>query len=147
MGIGTWQRLLAIAGIVIMAGCDMGLKQSSNRYEQLNIEGKKLLEVLRKIDDEASAKAQQSELEAAGENLRDIQGRILAAQEKKAKEGGGGMGRITNFRQAGLWEQSGDAARRQVEWIREKDAKAGAIVDKALEGVVFPEPPPEMIQQ
>jgi hypothetical protein len=146
MRIGTWQRLLAIAVIIIMAGCDMGLKQTSNRYEQLNIEGKKLLEVLRKIDDEASAKAQQSELEASGENLRDIQGRIIAAQEKKAKEGGGGMGRITNFRQAGLWEQTGDAARRQVERIREKDAKAGAIVDKALEGVVFPEPP-EMIQQ
>jgi hypothetical protein len=146
MRIGTWQRLLAIAGIIILTGCDMGMKQSSNRYEQLNIEGKKLLEVLRKISDEASAKAHQAEVEASGENLRDIQGRITAAQEKKAKEGGGGMGRITNFRQAGLWEQTGDAARRQVEWIREKDAKAGAIVDKALEGVVFPEPP-EMIQQ
>jgi hypothetical protein len=146
MRIATWQRLLAIAGMIILAGCDMGMKQSSNRYEQLNIEGKKLLEVLRKISDEASAKANQSDLEASGENLRDIQGRIIAAQEKRAKEGGGGMGRITNFRQAGLWEQTGDAARRQVEWIREKDAKAGAIVDKALEGVVFPEPP-EMIQQ
>jgi hypothetical protein len=146
MRIATWQRLLAIAGIVILAGCDMGLKQSSNRYEQLNIEGKKLLEVLRKIDNETSAKAQQSELEASGENLRDIQERILAAQEKKAKEGGGSMGVVANFRQANLWEQTGDAARRQVEWIREKDAKAGAIVDKALEGVVFPEPPPEMIQ-
>jgi hypothetical protein len=147
MRIGTWQRLLAIAGIVMIVGCDMGLKQSSNRYEQLNIEGKKLLETLRKISDEASAKANQSELETVGENLRDIQARIIAAQEKKAKEGGGGMGVVTNFRQAGIWEQTGDAARRQVEWIREKDAKAGAIVDKALEGVVFPEPPPEMIQQ
>jgi hypothetical protein len=147
MRIGTWQRLLAIAVTIIMAGCDMGMKQSANRYEQLNIEGKKLLEVLRKISDEASAKANQSDLEASGENLRDIQERIIAAQEKKAKEGGGGMGRITNFRQAGIWEQTGDAARRQVDRIREIDAKAGAIVDKALEGVVFPEPPPEMIQQ
>ncbi len=147
MRIGRWQQLLAIAVTIIMAGCDMGMKQSSNRYEQLNIEGKKLLEVLRKISDEGSAKAHQSDVEASGENLRDIQGRIIAAQEKKAKEGGGGMGRITNFRQAGLWEQTGDAARRQVEWIREKDAKAGAIVDKALEGVVFPEPPPEMSQE
>jgi hypothetical protein len=147
MRIGTWQRMLAIASMIIITGCDMGLKQSSNRYEQLNIEGKKLIDVLRKITDEASAKANQAELEASGENLRDIQGRIIAAEEKKAKEGGGGMGRITNFRQAGLWEQTGDAARRRVESIRETDAKAGAIVDKALEGVVFPEPPPEMIQQ
>jgi hypothetical protein len=139
--------MLATASMIIVAGCDMGLKQSSNRYEQLNIEGKKLIEVLRKITDEASAKANQSELKTLGENLRDIQGRILAAQEKKAKEGGGGMGVVTNFRQAGIWEQTGDAARRQVEWIREKDAKAGAIVDKALEGVVFPEPPPEMTEQ
>jgi hypothetical protein len=147
MRIGTWQRLLAIMGMIIMAGCDMGMKQSANRYEQLNIEGKKLIDVLRKITDEASAKANQAELEASGENLRDIQARILAAQEKKAKEGGGGMGGVANFRQAGIWEQTGDSARRRVEAIREKDAKAGAIVDKALEGVVFPEPPPETIQQ
>ena len=147
MRIGIRQRRIVIASVVMLAGCDMGLKQSANRYEQLNIEGKKLLEVLRKVSDEASAKANQSELETLGENLRDIQGRIRAAQEKKAKEGGGGMGVVANFRQAGIWEQTGDAARRQVDAIRETDAEAGAIVDKALEGVEFPEPPPEMIQQ
>ncbi|HJQ78417.1 MAG TPA: hypothetical protein VJ828_00605 [Lacipirellulaceae bacterium] len=136
-----------IAGIILITGCDMGLKESSNRYEQLNIEGKKLLDVLKTITDEASANANQSALEESGDNLRDIQERILASEEKKAKEGGGGMGRITNYRQAGLWEQTGDAARRQVERIRKEDAKAGAIVDKALEGVVFPEPAMETMPQ
>jgi hypothetical protein len=51
---------------------------------------------------------------------------------------------IANARQAGLFQQSGDASRRQVERIRAADAKAGAIVDKAVEGIVFPEPPPEV---
>jgi hypothetical protein len=147
MTIGIRHQLLVIAGSILIAGCDMGLKESSNRYEQLNIEGKKLLDVLKTITDEASAKANQSALEESGDNLRDIQDRILASEEKKAKEGGGGMGRITNYRQAGLWEQTGDAARRQVERIREEDAKAGAIVDKALEGVVFPEPAMETMPQ
>jgi hypothetical protein len=147
MTIGIRHQLLVIAGSILITGCDMGLKESSNRYEQLNIEGKKLLDVLKTITDEASAKANQSALEESGDNLRDIQDRILASEEKKAKEGGGGMGRITNYRQAGLWEQTGDAARRQVERIREEDAKAGAIVDKALEGVVFPEPAMETMPQ
>ena len=147
MRFGIRHQLLAIAGTIFISGCDMGLKESSNRYEQLNIEGKKLLDVLKKITDEASAKANQPALEEHGESLRDIQERILASEEKKAKEGGGGMGRITNYRQAGLWEQTGDAARRQVERIREEDAKAGAIVDKALEGVVFPEPAMETMPQ
>lgn len=147
MRIGIRHQLLVIAGIILITGCDMGLKESSNRYEQLNIEGKKLLDVLKTITDEASANANQSALEESGDNLRDIQERILASEEKKAKEGGGGMGRITNYRQAGLWEQTGDAARRQVERIRKEDAKAGAIVDKALEGVVFPEPAMETMPQ
>jgi hypothetical protein len=145
MNTGMRQCLITLVGMIMIAGCDMGMEKSSNRYEQLNIEGRKLLEILRQITDEASAKAHQSELEEVGENLRGIQERIVAAEEKRAKEGGGGMGRITNFRQAGMWEQTGDAARRQVDRVRENDAKAGAIVDKALEGVVFPQPP-ELIE-
>jgi hypothetical protein len=135
----------AVVGIALTAGCDMGLEQSSNRYEQLNMETKKLTEILRQISDEASAKAHESELEEVGDEMRDIQERITASAEKKAKEGSGpGLGGVANYRQASLWEQSGDAARRQVERIREADPKASAIVDKALEGVQFPEPPPEM---
>ena len=133
-----------VVGITLLTGCDMGLEQSSNRYEQLNMETRKLTEILRNVDDEASAKAHQAELEEVGGQMRDIQQRINAAAEKKAKVGGGGLGGVTNFRQASLWEQSGDAARRQLERIREADPKAGAIVDEVLEGVQFPEPPPEM---
>jgi hypothetical protein len=94
------------------------------------------------VTDEASAKTHQAELEEAGENMRDVQKRIIEAEEKQAKKGKG-MGRITNYRQASIFQQAGDSARRQVERIREADAKAGVIVDTALQGVVFPEPPPE----
>jgi chromosome segregation ATPase len=143
---GRSGRIAAVIGIaVLVCGCDMGLEQSSNRYEQLNIETKKLTEVLNKITDEKSAKEHQSELEEAGERIRDIQKRIAESEERKAKKGGGGMGGITNFRQASLFEQTGDAARRQVERIREADEKAGAIVDSALTGIQFPEPPPEAV--
>ena len=133
-----------VCGLLLLAGCDMGMEQSSNRYELLNIETKKLTDILEPITDEASAKARQAELEESGEKMRDIQKRIAEADEKKAKKGGGGMGNITNFRQASLFQQTGDAARRQVERIRAVDEKAGAIVDSALTGVQFPEPPPEM---
>jgi hypothetical protein len=137
--------MAAAVGIALMAGCDMGLEQSSNRYEQLNIETKKLTDILRNINDEASAKAHEEELTEVADEMRDIQERITASAEKKAKEGEGpGLGGVANFRQASLWQQSGDAARRQVERIRETDAKAGAIVDKAMQGVQLPEPPPEM---
>jgi hypothetical protein len=128
-----------MGGLVLLAGCDMGLEQSANRYEQLNIETKKLIDVLRQVTDEASAKAHQSEIEDLGEKIREIQERIAAAEEKKAKEGGN-MGTFTNYRQASMFEQTGDNARRQLERIRESDAKAGAIVDAALQGIAWPEP-------
>jgi hypothetical protein len=77
--------------------------------------------------------------------MRDVQKRIADADEKRAKKGsGGGMGNITNFRQASLFQQAGDAARRQTERIRTADAKAGDIVDKAMEGIKLPPPPMEM---
>lgn len=136
---------VVICGLIVLAGCDMGLEDSSNRYEQLNLETKKLIEVLRQFSDEASANAHLAELEEVAGNVRVIQQRIRDAEEERAgKKKGGGMGRITNFRQAGLFQQTGDAARRQVERIREADAKVGAIVDKAVEGIEFPEPPPEV---
>lgn len=138
----AWSKagVAIVCGLWLAVGCDMGMEQSSNRYEQLNIETTKLLDVLKQVSDEASAKEHQAELEEAGENIRDIQEKITAAAEKTAKKGGGGLGRITNNRQAKMFQQSGDSARRQVDRIREADAKAGAIVDKALEGVEFPQP-------
>jgi hypothetical protein len=135
---------LLVFGLLIVAGCDIGMEQSANRYEQLNIETKKLIEVLRQITDEATAKQHLSALEEAAQNVRDVQQRIRQREEEKAAKGGGGMGNVTNFRQASLFQQTGDAARRQVERIREADEKAGAIVDKAVEGIAFPEPPEEM---
>lgn len=129
----------ATLGLMLAVGCDMGLEQSANRYEQLNIETKKLIGVLRQVTDEASAKAHQAEIEELGERIRDVQERIIAAEEKKVAEGGN-MGTFTNYRQASMFEQIGDNARRQLERIREADPKAGAIVDAALEGIVWPEP-------
>ena len=97
------------------------------------------------VTDEASAKANQVALEEAAGKVRDVQTKIREKEEAKAAKGsGGGMGMVTNARQAGLFQQTGDAARRQVERIREADPKAGAIVDKAVEGIEFPEPPEMM---
>jgi hypothetical protein len=133
-----------VCGLVLLAGCDMGLDDPSNKYEQLNIETKTLLEVLRKITDEASANANLADLEEAAGKVRDIQKKINESAAARAeKKKGGGMGIVTNASQAKQFRYTGDSARRQVVRIREADAKAGAIVDKAVEGIEFPDPPPE----
>jgi hypothetical protein len=133
---------VVICGLIALAGCDLGLADTSNRYEQLNLETKALNEVLRQISDEASANANLAALEEAAGKVRETQGRIREAEEARAeKKKGGGMGRIANARQASQFQYTGDAARRQVERIREADAKSGAIVDKAVEGIEFPELP------
>ena len=126
-------------GLCGLAGCDMGLKDSANRYETLNLQTKDLLEVLKQISNEETANAHLSELQAAAEKVRETQKKINESAEKKAAKGGGGMGAVTNYRQADLFRQTGDSARRQVDKIREADAKAGAIVDEALKGIEFPE--------
>jgi len=140
-----WLGAAMACGLLALAGCDLGMEQSSNRYEQLNIETKKLTDILEQIENEASAKKHLAELEEAADKVRDVQKRIADAEEKRAKKvSGGGMGNITNFRQASLFQQTGDAARRQTERIREADAKAGDIVDKAMEGIELPPPPLEV---
>jgi hypothetical protein len=126
-------------GLSGLAGCDMGLEDSANRYETLNLQTKDLLDVLKQISNEDTAKARLSDLEAAAGKVRETQQKINASAEKRAEKGGGGMSRITNHRQAGMFIQTADSARRQADRIREADAKAGAIVDKALEGIEFPE--------
>ena len=139
-----WLSAATAWSLLALAGCDLGLEQSSNRYETLNIETKKLTDILEQIDSEASATAHLAELEEAAGKMRDVQKRIADAEAKRAEKGGGGMGNITNFRQASLFQQTGDAARRQTERIRLVDEKAGVIVDKAMEGVDLPPPPLEL---
>jgi len=136
-----WLGAATACGMLALAGCDLGLEKSANRYEQLNIETKELNEILRQVNDEASAKAHQGEMEEAADEVRDVQERIAEVEAKRAERGGGGMGNVTNFRQASLFEQIGDATRRHKERIREADEKAGDIVDKALEGIELPPPP------
>jgi PleD family two-component response regulator len=131
---------LSTMGFNGLAGCDMGLEDSANRYETLNLQTKDLLEVLKQISTEETANAHLSELQAAANKVRESQQKINESAEKRAEKGGGGMSRITNHRQAGLFIQTADSARRQADRVREADAKAGAIVDKALEGIEFPEP-------
>jgi hypothetical protein len=126
---------IAVLTCVVSAGCDLGLDQPANRYEQLNVETKKMLTVLRQVNDEESAVAQQATIEAIGENLRNIQKAIIKAE---SKDDGGGMARITNYSQATQWQQGGYSIYRQAERIREADDKAGMIVDKALEDVELP---------
>lgn len=143
---GFGAGLLGVAmacGFLVLAGCELpGKGESSNRYEQLNIETKKLIEVLEQISDEKSAKAHEAELVAAADGVRAVQKRIKEAEEKRAKAGSsGGMGAITNARQASLFQQVGDSARRNAERIREEDMNAGVIVDKAMDGIELPPPP------
>jgi hypothetical protein len=133
-----------VCGVIVLAGCDLGLDDPSNRYEQLNIDTKELITVLRKISNEESANANLAELEEAAGKVRDTQTKIREAEEAKAEKGkGAGMGAFTNARQASLFQDSGDNARRLVEGIRNADPKAGVIVDNAVEGIEWPAPPPE----
>ena len=120
----------------VWAGCDLGLDQPANRYERLNEEMKRLLAELKQVTDEATANEHLAAIGAAAAKVRDVQQGIVGAETDNDKKG---MARITNHRQATMWMQIADNARRQTERIREADAKAGAIVDKALEGVIFPE--------
>jgi hypothetical protein len=86
-----------------------------------------------------------AELEVAADAMRDVQKRIADAEAKRAEKGSsGGMGNVTNFRQASLFQQTGDTVRRHMERIREADMKAGDIVDKAMEGIELPPPPMEI---
>jgi PleD family two-component response regulator len=130
----AWLAIAAL-GAVAWVGCDMGLDQPANRYEQLNQETKKLLNELKQVTDEKTANEHRAALEEAAANIRRVQEGIVGVETNNQ---GGGMARITNHRQATMWMQIADGARRQTERIREADAKAGAIVDKALEGVIFP---------
>ena len=89
MRIGTdGSRLLAIADLLLLAGCDMGMEAE---LESLRAAQHRDQEAARgacdKITDEASAKANQAELEEAAGKVRDIQERIREAEEAKAKRG------------------------------------------------------------
>jgi hypothetical protein len=127
-------------GLLGVAGCDLpGKGESSNRYEDLNIQTKKLIDVLEKIQDENTAKQYETELIAAADAVREVQKRIADAAAKAAEKGGSGMGMVTNFRQASLFEQVGNAARREKERIEEIDIQASIIVNQAMDGIELPE--------
>jgi hypothetical protein len=141
----TWATASLYAAIacgLLLGGCELpGKGESSNRFEELNLETKKLIDVLEKIMDLETAKANQVELQAAADKVRDVQRRIQEAAAQRAEKGsGGGMAMVTNFRQASLFEQVGDAARRQKERIEENCMHAGDIVVKAMDGIELPGP-------
>src|SRR5262245_30598950 len=86
---GAYRTLLvAIVGLLLV-GCDLGMDDPSNRFEQLNIDTKSLIEVLKKITDEASANANLAELDEAAGKVRDTQTAIREAEEAKEKKGKG----------------------------------------------------------
>ena len=124
--------ILLLAGVV--AGCDMGMDKSASRYEQLNIETKKLVDILRQITDEATAKAHEAELTETADTIREIQDGIRETAGK-SKNPGGAM--IVNHRQASLYAQVAQNASNRIQQIRDTDEKASAIVDKAVAGITF----------
>lgn len=128
----------AIAGMMVViaasvvVGCEMD--KSANRFEQLNIETKKLVDILRQITDEASAKEHEAELTELADEIREIQKGIVDGLGK-SKNKGGAM--IVNHRQASLYAQVAQNASNRIRQIRETDEKAADIVDKAVAGLVW----------
>jgi hypothetical protein len=127
-----WLAGLAICWLAA-AGCDMGLEESSNRYEQLGKETKQLVDVLRQVTDEASAKERLPEIQALGDKIRKIEEGVFKAESDNPM----GMPKATNVRQAKLFFQVALGVPRNLERISEADPEAGEMVNKALEGIVW----------
>jgi hypothetical protein len=119
--------------LLAVAGCDLGLDESSNRYEQLNQETKLLVEQLRQVTDAASAQQRLPEIQALGDKIRKAQEGIFTAESDNPM----GMAKATNVRQAQLFYQVAAGVVRNLERINEADPKAGAMVNEALKGIVW----------
>jgi hypothetical protein len=128
------RRLAGLAVCWLVAtGCDLGLEESSNRYEQLGKATQELALILRQVTDEASAKEKQPEIQALGDKIRKAQEGIFTAESDNPM----GMAKATNVRQAQLFYQVAAGVVRNLERINEADPKAGAMVNEALKGIVW----------
>ena len=127
-----WLAGLAICWLTAV-GCDLGFEESSNRYEQLGQETRQLVDILRQVTDEASAKERLPEIQSLGDKIRDIQKGIFDAESDNPM----GMPKATNVRQSQLFYQVAIGVPRNLERINEADPKAGEMVNEALKGIVW----------
>jgi len=119
--------------LVIAAGCDLELEESSNRYEKMGQETSKLAKVLQQVIDEASAKQRLPEIQELGDKIREIQQGIIGAESNNSQ----GMVVATNVRQMQLFFQVAAGVVRNMDRIRQTDPKAGDMIDKALQGIIW----------
>ena len=124
-----------VLGIGAHVGCDVRTwSGGGNRVEQLNDATKRLIAVLKAIDNEAAAKENQLQLAELADEIQEIRKGIDEAGGKS--ESSGGM--IANYRPWQLQIQMETSVRSQRERIR-SDPKASEIVEQALEGAGFGE--------
>jgi hypothetical protein len=119
--------------LLAVAGCDLGLDESSNRYEQLNEQTKLLVEQLRQVSDAASAQQRLPEIQALGDKIRKIQEGVFQAE----KDNQMGVAKATNVRQMQLFFQVSAGVVRHLDRINQADPKAAEPIDKALEGITW----------
>jgi hypothetical protein len=128
---------LWLAGVAMCllaaGGCDLGLEESSNRYEQIGKETRQLAKILQQVTDEASAKQRLPEIQALGDKIRELQKKIIASEADNPM----GMPKATNVRQANLFYQVAMSVSRNLERINQADEKAGEMINDALQDIYW----------
>jgi hypothetical protein len=117
--------------LLVTAGCDLGLEESSNRYQQMGQETSQLAKVLQQVTDEASAKQRLPEIQELGDKIRTIQKGIIDAESDNPL----GMPKATNVRQSQLFFQVAAGVSRNIERINQTDDKAGQMINEALKDI------------
>jgi hypothetical protein len=131
------RRSRGLAGLAlccaVLVGCDLGLEESSNRYQQLNDETKLLVDQLRQVTDTASAQQRLPEIQALGAKIRQIQEGVFQAE----KDNQMGVAKATNVRQMQLFFQVSAGVVRHLDRINKVDPKVAEPINKALEGITW----------
>jgi len=119
--------------LLVAVGCDLGLEESSNRYEQLTKETSQVSKLLQRVTDEESAQERLPEIQELGDRIRALQAKIIKSESDNPL----GMPKATNVRQSQLYFQVASGVSRHIERINESAQKAGEMINKALEGIYW----------
>lgn len=117
--------------LLVVAGCDLGLEESSNPYENITKETGQLAKILQQVTDEASARDRLPEIQELGDKIRTIQKGIIDAESDNPL----GMPKATNVRQSQLFFQVAAGVSRNIERINQTDEKAGQMINEALKDI------------
>lgn len=122
---------LILIAVTSFAGCDAWLKQNVNRVDLLNESTKKLLDAIKPVKDEATAKQQLPEIKAAADEIRAMWAKIHESQEKSESN----ISKVTQHADMKQNQQLLYSLNRKLEYLQSADEKAYEIVKKAVEGV------------